>query len=68
MNFDGNVSCLVAVNGFMDNDFFDKAVYSGSVKLRNVPVFLYGFHPFPRVHRKAVFIVQPLPGFRGLFL
>ena len=26
MNFDRNVSCLVAVNGFMDNDFFDKAV------------------------------------------
>ena len=41
---------------------------SGSVKLRNVPVFLYGFHPFPRVHRKAGFIVQPLPGFCGLFL
>ena len=40
----------------------------GSVNLRNVPVFLYGFHPFPRVYRKAGFIVQPLPGFCGLFL
>ena len=26
MNFDRNVSCFVAVDGFMDNDFFDKAV------------------------------------------
>ncbi len=26
MNFDRNVSCFIAVNAFMDNDFFNQAV------------------------------------------
>ena len=34
MNFDRNVSCLIAVDVFMDNDFFNQTVEGGSVQLR----------------------------------
>ena len=31
MNFDRNVSCLIAVYALMDNDFFNKVAASSSV-------------------------------------
>ena len=39
MNFNRNVSCLIAVDVFMDNDFFNQTVEGGSVQLRDVGVF-----------------------------
>ena len=33
MNFDRNVSCLIAVYALMDNDFFNQAVEEGRKKL-----------------------------------
>ena len=32
MNFDRNVSCLIAVYSLMDNDFFNQAVEGGGVQ------------------------------------
>ena len=32
MNFNRNVSCLIAVDVFMDNDFFNQTVEGGSVQ------------------------------------
>ena len=62
MNFNRNVSCLIAVDVFMDNDFFNQTVEGGSVQLRDVGVFLNGVHPLLGVHGKADFISQlPAP-------
>ena len=53
MNFNRNVSCLIAVDVFMDNDFFNQTVEGGSVQLRDVGVFLNGVHPLLGVHGKG---------------
>ena len=37
MNFDRNVSCLIAVYALMDNDFFNQAVEGGGVQWETVP-------------------------------
>ena len=43
MNFDRNVSCFVAVYGFMDNDFFNQAVQDESVQPCDVLYFCMDF-------------------------
>ncbi len=67
MNFDRNVSCLFAVDMFMDNDFFNQAVECGGVQFRDVGIFLNGLHPLAGVTRKPDFIGQLLPAFLNPF-
>ena len=62
MNFDRNVSCLIAVYTLMDNDFFNQAVKGGCVQLRDVGVFLNGLHPPAGVAIVGMVLVPLLSG------
>ena len=62
VDFNGNVSCFIAVDTLMDNDLFYQAVLGGGVQFGNVGVFLNGVYPLAGVVFNLRFIGQLFSG------